>query len=115
MTLGTKLIELRAGKRLSQTEIAEKLGVSQSAYNKWECDISKPTIENFIKLCEFHEIGIYEMLSDLSNIIPNKNELKLFHSNYLNVEKLVFRLQESQSRIQKLIETQNDLLQKLLL
>jgi transcriptional regulator with XRE-family HTH domain len=115
MTLGAKLIELRTGKRLSQTEIAEKLGVSQSAYNKWESDASKPNIENFIKLCEFHEIGIYEMLSDLSSIIPNKNELKLFHSNHLNIEKLVFRLQESQSRIQKLIETQNDLLQKLLL
>jgi len=37
-SLGTKLLNLRRQHRLSQTEIAEVLDVSQNAYNKWEAD-----------------------------------------------------------------------------
>lgn len=36
MALGKKLIELRNNRGLSQMQIADKLDVSQSAYNKWE-------------------------------------------------------------------------------
>lgn len=52
-TLGTKLGRLRREKKLTQEQIAEKLNVSQNAYNKWENDKAKPSMENIVKLAEF--------------------------------------------------------------
>ncbi|MCL2290014.1 MAG: helix-turn-helix domain-containing protein [Bacteroidetes bacterium] len=46
-TLGTKLLKLRREANLSQAEIADFLGVSQNAYNRWESDKCKPLAENF--------------------------------------------------------------------
>jgi len=35
VSLGTKLLNLRQQQRLTQTEIADIINVSQNAYNKW--------------------------------------------------------------------------------
>lgn len=112
MTLGAKLIELRTGKRLSQTEIAEKLGVSQSAYNKWESDASKPNIENFVKLCEFHEIDMYDLLMCLSDIVITKENQSI--SDISDSAHKGATIKEAQKQIAKLIENQNELIKKLL-
>lgn len=119
MTLGAKLIELRNRKRISQAEIASKLNVSQSAYNKWESDASKPTIENFLKLCEFYEVNIYNLLYGLSNIAVKRMDQII--SNNTDLSKnlntpidLVITITESQKQITKLIAYQNELIKKLL-
>lgn len=44
MKLGTKLIELRKKKGLTQEQLAEQLGVSAPAVSKWENDASYPDI-----------------------------------------------------------------------
>ena len=40
MTLGNKIMTLRAAARISQEELAEKLGVSRQSVSKWEMDQS---------------------------------------------------------------------------
>lgn len=61
MTLGTKIALMRRDKNLTQTQVADKLGVSQNAYNKWESGKAKPSMENLMKVAEFYDKDIYEL------------------------------------------------------
>lgn len=44
------LKELRARKGLSQSETAEKLGVSAQTYNAWEADFGMVKVRNAVKV-----------------------------------------------------------------
>ena len=44
-TIGEKIKKLRRDKGMSQSELAEKLGVTSQAISKWEKDISQPDIQ----------------------------------------------------------------------
>jgi transcriptional regulator with XRE-family HTH domain len=70
-TLGTKLLNLRQERKLSHTEIAEHLGVSQNAYNKWEADKCKPGTDNLWKISVFYHI-------DISVLFDYNDEISLF-------------------------------------
>ncbi|SHE94754.1 helix-turn-helix domain-containing protein [Chryseobacterium takakiae] len=77
MSLGTKLRELRTGRNLSQTQVAMELDVSQTAYGKWESDQSKPGLDNLLKISEFYETDIYDLLE-------NKDGNHNFNNTYDN-------------------------------
>ncbi|KMQ62868.1 hypothetical protein ACM39_17260 [Chryseobacterium sp. FH2] len=64
MSLGTKLRHMRQQKNLSQMQVAHELDVSQTAYNKWESDLTKPGIENLLKISNFYEADIYDLMND---------------------------------------------------
>ncbi len=47
-----RLKSLRQESGLKQQEIAEKLDVTQGAYQKWESGTREPTLENVVKLAK---------------------------------------------------------------
>ena len=47
------LKELRTDKGLSQMQLAEETGLSQSAIARWELSQSEPTVSAIIVLCKF--------------------------------------------------------------
>ncbi|MFD3019492.1 helix-turn-helix domain-containing protein, partial [Streptococcus agalactiae] len=47
-----KLKELRKEKKLTQTELASKLNISQKSYSNWETGKSEPNLENVVKLAK---------------------------------------------------------------
>lgn len=59
---GKKILELRTGLNLSQTELAEMLGVTNKAVSKWENGKSKPTTNVIRKLAALFKIDINELL-----------------------------------------------------
>ena len=75
-SLGTKLIDLRQQRQLSQTEAADSIQVSQNAYSKWEADKSKPSADNLIKLSQYYDIDIFELLSDNEKISFSNNGIE---------------------------------------
>jgi transcriptional regulator with XRE-family HTH domain len=89
MTLGTKLLELRTKNQLTQIQVAEKLEISQTAYNKWESDLAKPTTDNLFKICELYQIDVYKLLENVSNINFSKakftNSSNIVSSNNFTV------------------------------
>ncbi len=88
MSLGTKLRHMRTKKNLSQMQVAQELNVSQTAYNKWESDQTKPGIDNLLKISEFYETDLYELLSDsLSDSFTNNS-----YDNSLNSSQYVTRM-----------------------
>ncbi len=60
MTIGNKIYELRSNARLSQEELAEKLGVSRQSVSKWETDASQPEFDKLIKICDLFDISLDE-------------------------------------------------------
>ncbi len=54
-TMGEKIKLLRKGLKLSQTELAERLNVSQDTVSLWENNKSKPDADTIIKLCKIFD------------------------------------------------------------
>ncbi len=63
MSLGTRLLDLRKSKQLSQEEVAYKLNVTRQTISKWETDQSTPDFDKIVPLCELYEITADELLT----------------------------------------------------
>ncbi|NLJ97537.1 MAG: helix-turn-helix transcriptional regulator [Clostridiales bacterium] len=63
-TIGKKISSLRKEKRITQEEIAEKLGVTPQAVSKWENDISYPDILLLPKLAAILDVTVDDLLSE---------------------------------------------------
>lgn len=53
MEFKDKIKELRVSKNLSQQQLADKLGLSQSAVAKWELGKTEPTASAIIAIAKF--------------------------------------------------------------
>ncbi len=113
MSLGTKLRELRTGKNLSQTQVAMELDVSQTAYGKWESDQTKPGFDNLLKISEFYETDIYDLVREengdsiYNNTLGDASAISKVTTinNYISdklVEQYEARIKELQERNQEL-------------
>ena len=58
MSIGTNIYSLRKSKKLTQAQLAEKLGVSEQAVSKWENDISAPDVSLFPLIASFFSVSI---------------------------------------------------------
>ena len=121
MTLGTKLNKLRTARNLTQMQIAEQLRISQNAYNKWESDKAKPAMENLMKIADFYETDVYDLL-DESPIVQNNTDRavgNIHNNNTVTInnsfsEELIESIIKNQQDITKLVEAQNKLIESLL-
>lgn len=61
--------KLRVTRRISQTEVAQKLGISQNAYSRIERGLTRISTERLQKLAEIFGITVQELLTEqeLSN------------------------------------------------
>ena len=62
---GKRLSVLRRKIGLSQTDLAERLGVTSQAVSKWECGNAVPDIELLLELSHLYRVTINEMLEDV--------------------------------------------------
>ncbi len=64
MTFGEKLFELRKGQKLSQEELAEKLGVTRQAVSRWENGETMPDSPNLLEICNLFGVSADYLLRD---------------------------------------------------
>ena len=64
MLLGEKVKETRQGKGLSQSTVAEHLSISRQSISKWENNSSYPDLDNLVRLSEYYEISIDDLLKE---------------------------------------------------
>jgi transcriptional regulator with XRE-family HTH domain len=57
MTLGARIFHYRTKLRLSQEQLAEKIGVSRQAVSKWEQDAAQPEIDKLISLAQTFSVS----------------------------------------------------------
>ena len=62
---GKRISALRRKVGLSQTDLAEKIGVTSQAVSKWECGNAVPDIDTLLELSHLYKVTINEILEDV--------------------------------------------------
>ena len=57
MKFEEKLVKLRKEHKLSQEQLAEKLGVSRQAISRWEAGETTPDMANLLGLCDVFDVS----------------------------------------------------------
>ena len=57
-----RLYELRKANRLSQEDLAEKLGVSRQTISKWEGGITTPELEKLVQMSKIFNVNLDEIV-----------------------------------------------------
>ena len=83
MKFNDNLQLLRREKRLSQEEVAEKLGISRQAVAKWESGITFPDIDNLILISELFCVTIDSLVKTNSDCMNKYTVSKVLNSNRL--------------------------------
>lgn len=65
-----RITALREDNDVKQKELAELLGIKQSAYSKYEKRRSKMQIDDLIKLCKFYKVSADYILGFTDEIKP---------------------------------------------
>lgn len=113
VNLTKRLKELRAGKELTQTEIAKIIGLEYYIIGNWETGRSKPTLEDLCKLADFYQVSTdyilgreddfgnkilsttYEQLTkDQKELIDTYNSLSPLEKEAINLQLKVLTLKK---------------------
>lgn len=71
ISVGHRVLQLRTDKKLTQTELAKRSGISHSSLSKIENCLLSPTFETILRIVDGLEIDISELLST-SNDTPRR-------------------------------------------
>lgn len=74
--IGKFILECRKNKKLTQSELAEKLGVTDKSISNWENGRNMPDLSLFKPLCEILDISINDLISG-EKISEDKYQEKL--------------------------------------
>lgn len=61
--IGTFLKELRNEKKLTQEQLAEKLGVSRRTVSRWETGSNMPDLDILIEMSDYYSVELLELLN----------------------------------------------------
>ena len=56
------IYELRKLNRFTQREVAQRLGISQPSYIRYENGSAEPTLENLVKIADLYDVSVDFML-----------------------------------------------------
>ena len=86
--IAARLKSLRHGLRLSQKELGDKLGITQSAVNRYENNQSEASYQNLLKYADFFDVSLDYIygrtdqpqgkLYDFKPKIEDNDEMRLF-------------------------------------
>ena len=85
--LAEKLKELRIKNKLTQKDVYEQLGISQSTFSSWEIGKSEPDAMTFLKLCKIYNVN--DILLEFTGESINSE---------VSVEKIMFDMLDSEDR-----------------
>ena len=76
MKLGEKIAQLRKDKNMTQSELAEKMCITDKAVSKWERDISHPDVRIIQKLAQIFDVSIEELMGEVTETTKTENKTK---------------------------------------
>ena len=85
MKFSKNLQELRNSKKLSQEQLAEKIGVSRQAISSWESGKTLPEIDKVAEICKVFEISSSELLGEISKKSEQKFDKKAFRAENIKI------------------------------
>lgn len=66
--ISDRIKNLREMNGMTQTELANKLGISRGAVNSWEMSLSTPTVANIIQLSKIFHVTTDYLLGITDNV-----------------------------------------------
>ncbi len=81
--VGAQIKQIRLMHRLSQKELADKIGIAQASLSNIECGRNNCTLENLIKLSEVLECPIRDFFVDLDGKCEKEKQEAVFTLNDL--------------------------------
>lgn len=113
--IGKQIEELRKKKGLTQKELAEKLGLSNTAISKWECGYNLPDISMLIPLSEVLEVDIMDLINPQKKDAPKLSTSPTKANNHpkkifiiINILVFIFIISLLATIIQNNIEAKNN-------
>ena len=74
-TIGEIISYLRKEKGMTQSDLAEKMNVTDKAVSKWERNLSCPDVNTIPKLAEILGISVEELLNAQKKEVSNNNKM----------------------------------------
>jgi transcriptional regulator with XRE-family HTH domain len=74
MLLGERLRETRQKKGVSQSTVAEHLNISRQSISKWENNSSYPDLDNLVRLSEYYEVTVDDLLKENQGLKKNRRK-----------------------------------------
>ena len=74
LKIGKFIAECRKKKNLTQSQLAEKLYITDKAVSKWERGVAMPDTSIMLELCDILSINVNELLSGEKIIMENNNQ-----------------------------------------
>lgn len=112
--LGDKLKLYRENKNITQSEIADILGVKASTISKYEAGTLEPNIQSLKKLAELFELSVDELIEEenfdiskinILNVLREQKDMKLKGNLYHNTQ-IIFAYNTNHIEGSKLTEEQ---------
>ena len=75
MSIGTNIKAFREERKLTQEQVAEKLGVSFQAVSSWERDEYKPDTEKLIRLAELLDVSVSSIVEERADTFKTKQAI----------------------------------------
>lgn len=102
LSASDKIREIRQRKGFSQEEVAAKMGILQSTYNKIECARIKLTFDHALRICAILKVPIEDIIpSDGDTCVPGNHDLRVKEILVL-LEREIENLEKIKSSIIKL-------------
>ncbi|MGQ7452240.1 helix-turn-helix domain-containing protein [Streptococcus suis] len=106
-----RLKALRKEKKLTQKELAEKIGIKQNSYSDWETGKNEPNLENIVKLAQLLDTTTDDLLGrtiyskvDVTNFLEDfdVSGLRNFSKDELDKLKWAIMFEITKNKIQAL-------------
>ena len=78
-SIGETIANLRKQKGMTQSELAEKMNVTDKAVSKWERDLSCPDINTISKLADILDVSVEELLKAKKQDYSNNKIIDLIN------------------------------------
>ena len=72
MVISERIFYILEEKGITQKEISEQTGISQSTISDWKRKKTNPSADKILKICETLNVTPYELLSERSNMVVDK-------------------------------------------
>lgn len=97
--MGKFIAECRKEKKLTQTQLAEKLNITNRAVSKWENAKSCPDVSIMLELCDILGVTVNELLSG-ERITTMENYQKKAEENLIELQKKKEKAQKGLLRME---------------
>lgn len=87
--IGRFIAECRRNKKLTQEQLAQKLGISDRAVSKWERGLNMPDASLMLEIAKIFDISVNELLS--GEIIKEKEYMNKAEENLIELKEVIER------------------------